>query len=237
MAARQRLFALAAPLSLLLPGGSGRAADAGVTETPSQLSAEPQGWKDILPPPSLAGWARYPLRTEARKELPIWKVDRKAGLLICQGHLPDVPPPGRSGSHEMLRYERELGDFVWHLEWRFVDPNRRGWNSGVYARITPDRHFWLQAQVGNASGGQWFGYQPDGPDGMVRKSLPPLAQRVKPVGEWNVYEITARGDRLTLWVNGAVTSEWTGLANRRGYIGLEAEFHHVEFRNFKLKEL
>jgi hypothetical protein len=222
---------------LLLLARAGGAADAGADETPSLLANQPRGWKDILPGPGLAGWKRYPLRTEVRPELEVWKVDRKAGLLLCQADLPEVPPPGRAGSHEMLRYERELGDFVWHIEWRFLDANKRGWNSGIYARITPDRRFWLQAQVGNGSGGYWFGYQPEGPDMMVRKSLTAISQRVKPVGEWNVYEITARGDRLTLWVNGAVTSEWPSLPNRRGHIGLEGEFHRVEFRNMKLKEL
>jgi hypothetical protein len=207
-----------------------------VVETPSALETDAQGWKDILPNPRLTGWTRYPLRTQVNEKLAVWKVDRKAGLLTCQGDLPEVPPPGRSGSHEMLRYDRELGDFIWHIEWRFVDPEKKGWNSGIYARIAPDRRFWHQAQVGNGSGGYWFGYIPEGPDGMVRQSLSPRAQRVKPVGEWNTYEIIGRGDTLTLWVNGAVTSEWKPVA-LRGHIGLEAEFHRVEFRNMKLKEL
>jgi len=60
---------------------------------------------------------------------------------------------------------------------------------------------------------------------------------VKPAGEWNTYEITGKGDRLILWVNGAVVSELTGLRVRRGRIGLEAELHHMEFRNLKVKEL
>jgi hypothetical protein len=208
-----------------------------VVETPSALENDPQGWKDILPDSRLTGWTRYPLRTQVQEKLPIWKVDRKAGLLTCQADLPLVAPPGRSGTHEMLRYDRELGDFVWHVEWRFVDPEKRGWNSGIYARIAPDRRFWYQAQVGNASGGHWFGYIPDGPDGMLRESLSPRGQRVKPVGEWNSYEITARGDTLTLWVNGAVTSQWKPIAILRGHIGLEGEFHRIEFRNMKLKEL
>jgi hypothetical protein len=221
---------------LLLLAPAAAAQDAGVAETPSALATQPRGWKDIMPGNDLRGWTRFPLRTEVRQDVPVWKVDRQAGVLSCQADLPEAPPP-RTGSHEMLRYDRELGDYIWHVEWRFLDPNRRGWNSGIYARISPDRRFWHQAQVGNASGGYWFGYVPEGPDGMVRRSLTPRAQRVKPVGEWNSYEITARGDKLTLWVNGAVTSEWEGVAYRRGHIGLEGEFHRVEFRNMRLKEL
>lgn len=232
-----RLLACAGSLALLPLPAFAQGGEAPVVESASALESEPRGWKDILPGNKLSGWTRYPLRTEVRQDFDVWKVDRKAGRLLCQANLPEVPAPGRSGTHEMLRYDRELGDFVWHVEWRFVDPEKRGWNSGIYARIAPDRRFWHQAQVGNASGGYWFGYVQDGPDGMIRKQLSPRANRVKPVGEWNSYEITARGDKLTLWVNGAVTSEWEGVAPLRGHIGLEGEFHRAEFRNMKLKEL
>jgi len=64
-----------------------------------------------------------------------------------------------------------------------------------------------------------------------------MEQRVRPAGLWNTYELTAQGDRLTLWVNGAITSELSGLQVRRGHVGLEAELHHIEFRNLMLKEL
>ena len=59
--------------------------------------------------------------------------------------------------------------------------------------------------------------------------------RVKPVGEWNVYEVRAVGKTLTLWVNGAVVIEYTEWAVPRGYVGLEAEGYRIEFRNLRLK--
>ncbi len=61
--------------------------------------------------------------------------------------------------------------------------------------------------------------------------------RVKPAGEWNHYEISARGSRLTLAVNGAVVSELPNCGLRRGYIGLEAEHYEVTFRNLKLQSI
>ncbi|MBN1345149.1 MAG: DUF1080 domain-containing protein, partial [Phycisphaerae bacterium] len=39
--------------------------------------------------------------------------------------------------------------------------------------------------------------------------------RVKPAGQWNTLEITARGNVLTLWVNGAVTCETPVLRGSR----------------------
>jgi hypothetical protein len=206
---------------------------------PSLLESEPRGWVDITPGPRLEGWTRAPIKSELKEGVVVWKVDPKTKVLSCFGHLPPVGPPGKEGSHEVLRHGKELGDFVFHVEWRFVDPARKGWNSGIFARASADHTVWYQAQAGNAAGGFWFGDVPDetGKGKVTRQKLAPLEQRVKPAGEWNVYELIARGDRLTLWANGAVTCEWSGVTVRRGHVGLEAEFHHVEFRNLKLKEL
>jgi hypothetical protein len=61
--------------------------------------------------------------------------------------------------------------------------------------------------------------------------------RVKPAGEWNVYEMRAEGPKMTVWVNGGITSEKADLDVLKGFAGLEAEGYRVEFRNIMLKEL
>ncbi|MCZ7636020.1 MAG: DUF1080 domain-containing protein [Verrucomicrobia bacterium] len=61
--------------------------------------------------------------------------------------------------------------------------------------------------------------------------------RVKPVGEWNTLEITARGPVLSLWVNGAVTCQFADCGLPRGRVGVEGEGYRIEFRNLKVKEL
>lgn len=60
---------------------------------------------------------------------------------------------------------------------------------------------------------------------------------MKPAGEWNTLELTARGKVLTLWVNGVVTSTFDGCGNARGVVGLEGEGYRIEFRNLKVKAL
>lgn len=61
--------------------------------------------------------------------------------------------------------------------------------------------------------------------------------RVKPAGEWNTLEVTARGKVLTLWVNGGVTCQFEDCGPEKGYLGLEGEGYRIEFRNLKVKEL
>jgi hypothetical protein len=205
---------------------------------PSALQSQPRGWVDIMPGPGLAGWSRIaPVSTRGvaahvDPAFALWVVDRKRGILDCRGHL-----PARGGSHEMLSYDQEVGDFIFHVEWRFTDPERKGWNAGVYARSRGDGTVWHQAQVGGVNAGYWFGDTLDEHGAIVRRQVEAVGKRVKPPGEWNVYEITGRGDTLTLWVNGAVVAVWPGLRILRGHVGLEAELHHIEFRNLQLKRL
>jgi len=61
--------------------------------------------------------------------------------------------------------------------------------------------------------------------------------RVKPAGEWNILEVTARGKTLTLWVNGAVTCQFDACGMAQGRVGLEGEGYRIEFRNLKVKPL
>jgi hypothetical protein len=154
-----------------------------------------------------------------------WSVDPVTGNLVCDGH----------GGHEWLRLEREMGDAAFHVEWRFAPVEGADkYNSGIYGRTAADASVWHQAQVG-LQGGFLFGVTPvDG----VRKRVAqaPAAARVRPAGEWNTYELAARGRTLTLWVNGAVTSE-IAVEVPRGHFGLEAEGWRIEFRNLRVKPL
>jgi glycyl-tRNA synthetase alpha subunit len=60
---------------------------------------------------------------------------------------------------------------------------------------------------------------------------------MKRAGEWNTVEVTAHGQTLTVWFNGADVSQFTECKVPTGYIALESEGYPIEFRNLKLKEL
>jgi hypothetical protein len=156
-----------------------------------------------------------------------WHVDG-GKMLVCDG----------DGGHDMLLTEKEYGDAVFHLEFRYTKVDgKTGYNSGAYVRNSRDGAIWHQAQFGDAKDGYLFG-QTANADGKKKSfRVPATEQRVKPVGEWNTLEITARGKTITLWVNGAVTCQFDNCGLEKGHIGVESEGYRIEFRNLKVKEL
>jgi hypothetical protein len=201
-------------------------------DTPSALERDPTGWTDLVAQAGakLEGWTRGPIppRGKLNSETQ-WSLDSSTGYLVCAG----------DRGHEWLRWDKELGDFIYHVEWRFtVVPGKKGYNSGIYARNSADATVWHQAQTGDRSGGYLFGSTMAG--GKAKRldlSKQQSSSRVKPAGEWNVFEITCKGKEMTLWVNGDVTNRWLDCEVTKGYIGLEAEGYRIEFRNVKLKPL
>ncbi len=78
---------------------------------------------------------------------------------------------------------------------------------------------------------------------------------LKPVGEWNVQEVVADGNRIKVTLNGEVIvdvdiaeasknntetldkQKHPGLLNKSGYIGFLGHGSHVKFKNIRIKEL
>src|SRR5262245_53659581 len=75
----------------------------------SALQRGPTGWLDIQPAQDLKGWTRLAIPPTNQLGRDQWHVDAQ-GLLVCDG----------DGGHEMLRYDRELGDCIFHVEFRFI---------------------------------------------------------------------------------------------------------------------
>ena len=205
-----------------------------LADTPSQLESSPEGWADLFANagPDMKGWTRLPIPPTGRlksETMSLWSLDPKTGILLCQG----------DGCHEWMRWDKEVGDGVFHVEWRFTPvEGKKGYNSGIFVRNSADATIWHQGQTGDGSGGYLFG------NSMVSgkqerfnqaKAEPKRERREKPPGEWNVYEITCKGKELSLWVNGVTVSTFKSCELPKGYIGLEAEGWRIEFRNVKWK--
>ncbi len=221
---------LIACLAAVLPGGLAIAQSAPADAAKSAYETNPKGWTNIMPRADLKGWSRVTVPPGGQLGKAQWHTEDRGKLLVCDG----------DGGHDMFLCTREFGDAIFHVEFRYTKvEGKSGYNSGIYARNNADGSIWHQCQIGDASGGYLFGETP-GADGKKRFfSLTGDVKepRVKPAGEWNTVEITAKGAVMTLWVNGAATCELRDCGQPKGLVGLEGEGFRIEFRNLKVKEL
>jgi len=192
------LFALAWSLARAQGAGPGQSA----------LETDPNGWMDIQPSAGLIGWTRITIPPGKTLGRPQWHVESSGKLLVCDG----------DGGHEMLRYDRECRDCIFHVEFRFVPVTgtNQNYNSGVFIRNSADGATWNQAQL-TMDGGYWFGAGPVNGE-MKRYHLKPAERRMKPAGEWDTIEVTAHGNTLSAWFNGAVTCTYTDCEQSKGYV-------------------
>src|SRR5688572_14913426 len=152
------------------------------------------------------------------------------------------------GNSGWLQSEREFADFRLRVEVRFLTDNA---DSGVFVRAVGDSIF-LRGWPGNS-------YQIQARDVTRNQSANPIligniyrhgnrggetnfdsaaALRVaKPTGEWQTLELEVVGEMLTVTLNGTVVTRATGLANPRGYVGLQGEAGIVEYRSVQIQEL
>jgi hypothetical protein len=198
-------------------------------ESKSALETNSKGWQDLT---MLKGWTRLPLPITAKLNPENqWRYDAQTRTLICEG----------DKGHEILRSDAKYKDFVFHVEWRFKkvegDPQPR-YNSGVFVRTSEDGDFMTQAQVGPGPNVWLFAdYPVDGKKQRVNLRDQMTAQRTRPPGEWNTFELTAQGPKVSLWVNGETIGAIEPVGLLDGHVGLEAEGFYIEFRNVKIKPL
>ena len=168
------------------------------------------------------------------------------------------------------------GDFLLRVEWRiketpWVNPNvpvirfdgthKKGPDGKEIKISVPDSDSGIllrgqgKSQVNiwcwPTGSGEVYGYRMDEKmPTAVRAGVTPKANADRDVGEWNAFEITLKGDRLTVVLNGVTVIESAQLPGipATGPIGLQ---HHgdkkdgawvsppalVQFRNLSIKEL
>ena len=157
------------------------------------------------------------------------------------------------GGIGLLWFTQEVFDnFLLHIEWRASDITD---NSGVFIRFPalgskdPLNDWKLAVDEGYEIQIDDRGINPD-----AGTSNDPLHQTgaiygiaatshlaSKPVGQWNAFDIEARGPEIRVRLNGDLVSQLTGDASRptKGHIGLQN--HHpgsrVQFRNLQIEPL
>ena len=130
-----------------------------------------------------------------------------------------------------LRSDHTYSDFVLRLEWRALQAEK--YDAGIYLRAADDgKPFPRPAYQVNLLQGQ-EGHVPR-LAGAVTSGL------VKPAGEWNTFEITAVGPKLSLKINGRPAYSVAGLTIPSGYVGLQVEVPkggQFQFRDIRMTEL
>ncbi len=188
----------------------------------------------------------------------------------------DYDAESEAAGDKSLWTMREFGDFVLRVDWRikstpYVNPSVPiiRWDgthkkdaAGKEIRLpVPDSDSGIYLRGNSKSqvniwswpigSGEVYGYRTD--DKMpaaVRAGVTPSKNADRDIGAWNTFEITMRGDRLTVVLNGATVISQAELPGvpRRGPIALQ---HHgekkegvwvappalVQFRNISIRQL
>jgi hypothetical protein len=195
------------------------------------LAAAPadDAWVDLFPGKDLKGWRRVPIKPLADK--PVWTLSEDGKTLVVDG----------VGATEMLLHEKEVADGTLHVEWRWrkhADP-KLAYNGGVYVRTASDGKTWVQAQVARADKapvvGDLMGMIPGDEKRQDHFQKGPSPEA--PLGEWNSYDVTCKGGRIELSVNGKPTAVWESCPLLKGHVGIQAEFGVIEVRAIKFKPL
>lgn len=121
------------------------------------------------------------------------------------------------GSSHLITKE-EFDDFIFRMEWR---PHKKGYNSGLFLRGNN------QINLAQKDAGRFM-------PSKASKAVPDLH---KEPGEWNEWEVTCIGPKVTLKVNGKPAWEITDFKAARGTIGLQAEGQAIDFRNLRVKKV
>jgi hypothetical protein len=182
---------------------------------------------------------------EARNKLAAETWTVKDGVIH---HNPKVDGKGRKTGCN-LQTKKDYGDFEFWVDWKI----EKAGDSGIYLRGQPQVQIWdsdnlpkgLDADVGTGSGGLWNNPLPKGTD---PKSIgkTPLKRADKPVGEWNTFKITMKGDRVTVKLNDELVVDNQSLANywekgkplpATGPLELQYHGDKLWFKNIYVKEL
>jgi hypothetical protein len=162
----------------------------------ASVSGADDGWTPLFNGKDLAGWT--PRNPKAKKVwvtcddvkldpadpsrlLPVGAGGRPDGVLLC----------GDDGRGSDLMTTDSFGDYELHLE--FTVP--KGSNSGVYNRGL------FEIQIFDSFGVPKPAFHDCG--ALYERAVPPM-NLAKPPGEWQSYDITLKGKRLTLVWNGRV---------------------------------
>ena len=181
------------------------------------------------------------------RDLEGWTGDTK-GYAAEAGKIVIHPELG-SGN---LYTAREYADFVLRFEFKLTPAANNG--LGVRAPLEGDAAYvGMELQILEDGSPVYWGLRPYQYHGSIYGVVPARRGALKPIGEWNVEEVTVKGRHVTVVVNGSTIVDadldqasaggtidgnaHPGLQRASGHIGFLGHGAIVEFRNIRLKGL
>jgi Domain of Unknown Function (DUF1080) len=167
----------------------------------------------------------------------------KDGVIFC----------AKGGGGKLLT-NKEYGDFVLRFEFKMPP---EGSNNGLGIRTPRDgdaAYQGIELQILDekaALAGKWGKLREEQYHGSVYDVVAAKKGAMKPAGEWNEQEVTAKGRQITVKLNGQVITDVNldtvkdpevlkkhpGLARTSGHIGFLGHNDYIEFRNIRIKPL
>ena len=231
----------------------------------SQDNKPPAGFTPLFNGQDLSGWKGHTTMAERAKQKPedLAKLqsDRTKAALeqwsVKDGAI-HLTPPKKGGVS--LVTDKDYGDFELLLDWKI----EKNGDSGLYLRGQPQVQIWDSENSPGArgvdknsgSGGLWNNPLPadvanSKNDELILKEGKkigkiPLKKADKPVGEWNTFHITVKGDDVTVKLNGELVVDKAKLLNfwdrgkpvpDKGPVELQFHGDPLWFKNIYIKEL
>lgn len=203
-------------------------------------AAGDKDWTKLFNGKDLSGWKVFldPRKKDAKAE-DVWQV--KEGVIVCQGHV-----------FGYIITDKEYDNYVLTLKWRWGKklPEKGTPNSGVFVHVTGPDKIWpksVEAQLMSGHAGDFWlvdGFKlkvdPKRQDPKVDRHyfrLETTKPVENPVGEWNTYLITCKGDNVRLEINGQFVNEGTMAELSRGKILLQSEGAEIHFKDVMIKSM
>ena len=171
-----------------------------------------------------------------RRNLRQWKGDGRLWRVnngVIVGSTDDL----QISQNTFLIHRKEFGDF--HLKFQV---KLRNGNSGVQFRSEELPDFVVRGLQADLAENNWWGsvYDEKGKRGVVVNGWAGKGEKVVKPEDWNDYEILARGDSITIKLNGATTAELRDSSRMNGVLALQLHrgpAMKVYFRYLRIKKL
>lgn len=231
---RKRPLPVSGPIQLQTHGGETRFKNVKVRALPSDeanailLAHGEADFESIFDGKTFAGWKG-----------PIDGYEIENGVIRC-----------KRGSGGTIFTEKEYGDFVARLEFRLP----QGGNNGLAIRFPGkgDGAYdgMCEVQVLDDTAEKYATLKDWQYCGSIYGQVPAIRGYLRPVGEWNVYEVTVIGSTIRVELNGSIIvdadlsatpplsgHEHPGRTRTSGHFGLCGHDDPVEYRSLRIKPI